>query len=139
MFVFPQGKKRKGPSAKKLASLPNVPTFQRDELVAARQLIQAEASAGPGPVDVDTFAAAWDAVHGGAGLGTPEVVFLPSQGKFGPWASASRPDRLATITLQYVFACTTVMYPPPSFFVFLLRFFLHWAEWNSPVDCIVDG
>eukprot|EP00750_Incisomonas_marina_P005989 INCI14269.1.p1 GENE.INCI14269.1~~INCI14269.1.p1 ORF type:complete len:715 (+),score=90.92 INCI14269.1:500-2644(+) len=107
--LFPEddgkGKKRKGPSAKKLASLPNVPTFQRDELVAARQLIQAEASAGPGPVDVDTFAAAWDAVHGGAGLGTPEVVFLPSQGKFGPWASASRPDRLATITLQYNQVC----------------------------------
>ena len=36
----PPKKRKKRPSAKKLASLPNVPTFSRDELLVARKLIQ---------------------------------------------------------------------------------------------------
>mgnify|MGYP000144137212 CR=1 FL=1 len=102
-----KGKSRKAPSAKKLASLPVLDTFTKEQLLLARQLIQQETQASAtSQLSAEEFDQLWSEVHGGAkATTTPAVVFLPSQNKFGRWSAASQPDRVATLRMQYNQVC----------------------------------
>ena len=59
-------------------------------------------------MSAEAFANLWNEVHGANTLEPPAVAFLPSQGKFGRWSAASRPDRIATLRMQYNQVCLFV-------------------------------